>query len=84
MTRASFQLTSNCLPIAFQLPVFQLAMPIELARWKVGRTFHLARPLYRPRPSLVTSLRGGATHRRRSKPAPGYLRDNVRGAGPTT
>jgi hypothetical protein len=24
-------------------------MPIELARWKVGRTFHLARPLYRPR-----------------------------------
>ena len=74
MTPASFQLTSNCLPIAFQLPVFQLAVPIELARWKVGRTFHLARPLYRLwRPSLVPSSRGGATHRRCGKPAPGPL-----------
>ena len=74
MTSASFQLTSNCLPIAFQLPLFQLAVPIELARWKVGRTFHLAQPLYRLwRPSLVRSSLGGATHRRCSKPAPGLL-----------
>ena len=80
MTPASFQLTSNCLPTACQLPVFQLAVPIELARWKVGRTFHLARPLYKPRrPSLVTSSRGGATHRRCSKPVPAPLD----GMGPT-
>ena len=74
MTPPSFQLASNCLPIAFQLLVFQLAVPIELARWKVGRTFHLARPLYRLcRPFLVTSSRGGATHHGCSKPARGPL-----------
>ena len=74
MTPASFQLTSNCLPIAFQLPVFQLAVPIELARWKVRRTFHLALPLYRlGRPLLVPSSRGGAAHRRSSKLALGPL-----------
>ena len=79
MTRPSFQLTSNCLLTAFQLPVFQLAMPIELARWKVGRTFHLARALYRPRrPSRLR-------HRAAARPIVGTpsLRRPLDGIGPT-
>ena len=66
MKAAAFQLPSNYLPTCFQLPVFQLAMPIELARWKVGRTFHLARPLYRPRWHLFGLVRGGADVRGQS------------------
>jgi hypothetical protein len=66
MKAAAFELPSNYLPTCFQLPVFQLAMPIELAKWKVGRTFHLARPLYRPRWHLFSLVRGGADVRSQS------------------
>jgi hypothetical protein len=77
MTPASFRLTSNCLPIAFQLPVFQLAVPIELEGWK---NLPPRRPLYRLwRLYPVTPSRGGATHRRYTKPAPAPLD----GIGPT-
>jgi hypothetical protein len=72
-----FQLTSSLLRTYFQLPVFQLGMPIGLATWKVARTFHLARPLYRPRWHLFGLVRAGAAVR--SQPAPAPLGD----IGPT-
>jgi hypothetical protein len=66
MKAPTFQLPSNRLPTSFQLPVFQLALPIEFARWKVGRTFHLAWSLHRPYWHLSGLVRGGADVRSQS------------------